>query len=162
MVLPIFETKERMGDWEMDLIIGARDHQAILTLVERTTNFVLMQKLKHGKRAKEVAKVVVDLLLPYKSKVYSITTDNGTEFADHLTICKKLNTTVYFADPYSSWQKGLIENSNKLIRQYIPKKTSFNDYSDQDIKEIQQKLNRRPRKKLNFQIPLKLFFNTFT
>jgi IS30 family transposase len=76
------------------------------------------------------------LLLPYKACVHSITTDNGSEFAKHEYIAKRLQTTIYFTDPYSSWQKGCIENTNKLIRQYIPKKTNFAELTDELIYEI--------------------------
>jgi IS30 family transposase len=90
--------------------------------------------------------------------VHSITADNGTEFADHETIAKLLKTKFFFTHPYSSWEKGLIENTNKLIRQYIPQKTNFNNISNQQIKEIQYKLNKRPRKKINFHSPKEIFF----
>ena len=88
-----------------------------------------MRKLNKGKNAKELARTVVHLLAPFKGCVKSITTDNGTEFACHEMIAKSIGTKVYFADPYSSWQKGAIENVNGLIRQYIPKNTSFSNIS---------------------------------
>ena len=98
------------------------------------------------------------MLLPFKDNLKTITTDNGSEFAAHELITKRLGVPVYFAGPYSSWQKGAIENGNKLIRQYIPKGVSFKDYSDQDIKNIQYKLNRRPREKLDFNSPKNEFY----
>ena len=101
------------------------------------------------------------LLFPYKNTIKTITTDNGSEFADHLTITQKIGATVYFADPYSSWQKGCIENTNKLIRQYIPKKSNFNDFSDGFIKKVQKKINLRPGEKLNFSTYKDEFFNHF-
>ena len=148
---------KRFGDWEMDLIVDGA-HHAILVLVERSTNFVMMERLKHGKKAEPLAKAVVRMLFPYRKTVKTITTDNGSEFADHLTITKKLGVTVYFADSYCSWQKGAVENQNKLIRQYIPKKSNFNDFSDQFIINVGRKLNLRPRKKLNFSTPKTEFF----
>ena len=151
----------RIGDWEMDLIIGKDNKGAILTLCDRATNFMMMEKLKHGKEASELAKVVIRLLYPYRSTpaLMTITTDNGGEFADHMTISKQLmGTPVFFADPYASWQKGAIENTNKLVRQYIPKGTDFNSISDQQISRIQHKLNKRPREKLNFKSPKEVFF----
>lgn len=153
----------RFGDWEMDLIVGKDGFGAILTLVERFTGYVIIRRLKHGKKAKALAEEVARLLLAYKAKgVLTITTDNGGEFARHDVISKKLGGVgVYFADPYSSWQKGLVENTNKLIRQYIPKKTDFDTITDKEIMEIQKKLNRRPRKKLGFSTPLKEFFKHF-
>ena len=147
----------RFGDWEMDLIVDGAQH-AILVLVERSTNFVMMERLRHGKKAQPLAKAVVRLLFPYRKTLKSITTDNGSEFADHLTITKKLGVTVYFADSYCSWQKGAVEHENKLIRQYIPKKSNFNDFSDQFIINVGRKLNLRPRKKLNFSNPKTVFF----
>jgi IS30 family transposase len=96
--------------------------------------------------------------MPYKSVVHTITTDNGTEFAEHERIAKKLDAKIYFAHPYSSWEKGLVENTNKLIRQYIPKRSVLRDFSDEFIHSVQLKLNRRPREKLNFDAPKNKFF----
>ena len=150
---------ERFGDWEMDTIIGKNEKGAILTLTERKTNFVIMEKLKYGKKAKELAKVAIRQLYPFRNSIHTITTDNGTEFAEHKLIAKKLGVNIYFADPYSSWQKGAIEHANKLIRQYIPKSSSFDDFTDLEINEFQHKINKRPRKKLNFDSPKNKFFN---
>lgn len=159
---PIEADGTRFGDWEMDTIIGKDGCGAILTLTERSTNMLLMEKLKEGKRPKPLAKVVWRLLLPYMGDgVKTITTDNGSEFAEHKFITERLKAQVYFADSYCSWQKGAIENANKLIRQYIPKGTDFNDISDMFIKKIQHKINTRPRKKLNFNTPLKEFYKHF-
>lgn len=108
----------------MDLIVD-KDNNAILTMIERSTNFLLMEKLRHGKKAKPLAKAVYRLLLPYKGEgLKTMTTDNGSEFAEHEWITKKLGVPVFFTDSYSSWQKGAVENTNKLIRQYIPIITS--------------------------------------
>ncbi|RRD72663.1 IS30 family transposase [Tannerella forsythia] len=98
------------------------------------------------------------MLLPYKEHVHTITVDNGNEFTDHLTLAKKLYTQIYFTHLYSSWEKGLIENTNKLIRQYIPKKTNFNEFSNNIIKQIQYRINERPRYKLNIYSPKEIFF----
>jgi len=86
---------------------------------------------------------------------------NGTEFADHENIAKLLKTSFFFTHPYSSWEKGSVENSNKLVRQYIPKKTNFDTINDIEIKQIQYKINNRPRKKLNFYSPKEIFFPKF-
>jgi len=88
----------------------------------------------------------------------TVTGDNGTEFADHENIAKLLKTKFFFTHPYSSWEKGNIENENKLIRQYIPKKTNFNTINNQEIKQIQYKINNRPRQKLNFYSPKEIFY----
>ena len=137
----------------MDLIVDHFGH-AILTIVERSTNMLFMTKLPHGKKSEPLAmQQVRRLLLPYKEHIKTITTDNGPEFAAHKLITKYLGAKVYFADPYSSWQKGAIENTNKLIRQYIPKQANFDDYTDKKIAMIQKKINNRPRQKLNFETP---------
>jgi len=143
----------RFGDFEMDTIIGKGNKGAIVTIMERSTNMIFMRKLKHGKNAKETALTVVRMLDPFKKAIRTITTDNGLEFAEHEYIAKRLGTTVYFAHPHSPWQKGAIENGNGLIRQYIPNGTDFNNVSQQKLKAIQEKLNNRPRAKLNFSTP---------
>lgn len=149
---------KRFGDWEMDLIVD-KDSNDILTLVERSTNFLLMEKLKYGKKAKPLAKTVWRLLLPYKgAALKTITTDNGSEFAEHEWITKNLNVPVYFADSYCSWQKGAVENENKLVRQYIPKGTDISTVTDGKIRRIRMKINARPREKLNFNTPTECFF----
>lgn len=155
---------KRFGDWEMDLIIGKNGYQAILVLVERSTGYVIIHRLKHGKKAKELAKAVGRLLPAYKAEgVLTTTTDNGSEFSQHRLISKALNgVTVYFADPYSSWQKGLVEYTNKLIRQFIPKGSDFDEISPHELMQIQKKLNARPRKKLNFSTPKIEFFKHFS
>ena len=154
---------KRFGDWEMDLIIGKNGYQAILVLVERSTGYVITHRLKHGKKAKELATAVGRLLLAYRAQgVLTITTDNGSEFSQHKLISGALNgVTVYFADPYASWQKGLVEYTNKLLRQYIPKGSDFDEISTHQLMEIQKKLNNRPRKKLNFSTPKVEFFKHF-
>lgn len=152
--------KERIGDWEIDTIVGKDNKGAIVTIAERATAFVLIAKLE-GKDAKGLAKAVVKLMAPFKDKVLSITSDNGTEFAMHEYIAGKLGAEFYFAHPYSSWERGLNEYTNRLIRQYIPKKTDFNNVNKQYINEIMMKLNRRPRKNLNFKTPGVIFLNSF-
>ena len=130
---------KRFGDFEMDTIVGRGNHGAIVTLIERSTNMLFMRKLKKGKNAKELARTVIHLLSPFKEHIKSITTDNGTEFACHEMIAKSLGVTIYFADPYASWQKGAIENANGLIRQYVPKKTLSISASNKS-RSIQRKL----------------------
>lgn len=156
----------RFGDWELDLIVD-RHGGAIVTLVERSTRYMVMSKLPKGKNAEGVAKAVVRLLFPYREKVLTITTDNGGEFAQHEMIAKGLRMKtnegqkVYFADSYCSWQKGCIENTNKLIRFYFPKGTDLKALTDEQVKWVQKKLNMRPRKKLDFNTPKEEFFKNF-
>ena len=148
----------RFGDWEMDLIVGKGQKSALLTLTERSTNYILMRFVP-DKRPATVAAEAWRTLLPFKGHALkTITTDNGTEFAAHRTIAKRLGTTVYFADSYSAWQKGAVENANKLIRQYFPKGTDFNAVTAEQIRNVQFKINRRPREKLNFDSPKNVFF----
>ncbi len=160
---PIEADGKRFGDWEMDTIVDSYGH-AIVTLTERSTNFILMERLPHGRKALPCARTVARLLFPYRKTLKSITTDNGVEFAAHLEITRLLSVKnappliVYFADSYSSWQKGAIENANKLIRKYIPKKANFENFTNRRIMEIQKKINRRPREKLKFESPKKRFF----
>jgi IS30 family transposase len=154
----IVNTKQRFGDWEIDTIVGKNNRGAIVTLVERKTAFMMMEKLEHGKNAKELTKTVVRLLTAYSKHVHSITGDNGTEFADHQTIAKLLKSQFFFTHPYSSREKGLIENTNKSGRQFIPEKTNLNNLNQQQIKEIQYEINNTPRKKLMFYAPKEIFF----
>jgi len=151
--------REEFGHFEMDLVVGKDNKGAILTLTERVSRHFICRYLPHGKIAKYVSQAVIEELLPFKKHVLSITTDNGTEFSDHKTITKKLEATVYFAHPYSSWEKGQIEYSNKLLRQYIPKKSIINQDTTLNLKSIQMKINRRPRKNLGFEKPFELFYN---
>jgi IS30 family transposase len=113
-----------------------------------------MRKLKEGKNAKALARELFYMFLPYREFVHSITSDNGSEFYEHRYIAKKPGAEYYFALPYSSWERGLNEYTNGLIRQYIPKKQSFDSYSNDDLLLFRHKINRRPRKLLNFDSPL--------
>ena len=151
----IINNKERFGDWEIDTIVGKQNKGTILIAVERTTGFLLMRKLKKGKNAKNLANKISLMMLPYKNGILSITSDNGTEFYEHKRIAKKLDTDYFFADSYASYQRGLNECTNGLIRQYIPKNQTFEYLNDKGIMEIQHKINSRPRKKLNFENPKK-------
>lgn len=147
---------QTVGDWEMDTIVGKKGKGAIVTLVDRKSGYMLMERLETGKRARPMAEAVVRLLKGTGLPVRSITTDNGTEFSEHEMIARELKTNVYFAHPYSSWEKGAIENMNGLIRQYIPKKTDFRGLSKAMIKQVITKLNNRPRKKNGFLTPLQV------
>lgn len=151
------EDREEFGHFEMDLIQNGKDF--ILTVAERKTRFLLMERLSNGKNADGVAKAVIRLLRPFKRHVLSITTDNGSEFARHKLVSKALNAPVFFADPYSSWQKGTIENTNKLIRQYINKQMNISNLTYNNLLVIQNKLNYKPRKLLAFCHPASLFYN---
>jgi len=152
------QTRETFGHFECDLVVGKDNKGAILTLIERKTRFFMCEYLPFGKNAEKVAETIIKLLLPYKHWVKTLTFDNGKEFAKHLLVAEKLEAETYFTHPYSSWEKGQIEYANKLLRQYKPKKTIINESNTQNIKEIQYKINRRPRKNLNYDNPKNLFF----
>lgn len=156
----IVDSKERFGDWEADTIIGKNHRSAILTLTERKSQFELMVKTD-GTKAESIRKEMINLLAPFKEYVKTITSDNGKEFTFHQQISKKLETNFYFALPYSPWQRGLNEYNNKLIRQYLPKKTDFNLIDNKTISMIISKLNNRPRKLLGFKTPNEVFLTNF-
>jgi len=153
----IVEEKSRVGDWEVDTIIGRYHHQAIVTIVDRHSKFTLMQKVE-AKQAEVVKNAIIDLLKPVQAHVLTITSDNGKEFTYHQAISEALSTDFYFAQPYQSWQRGLNEHTNGLIREYFPKKTEFEPITDKQIVDVQNKLNSRPRKILGFKTPAEVFF----
>lgn len=153
----IINTRSRFGDLEIDTIVGRNNRGAILTIIERQTGFLFMEKLPRGKNADALAASVVRLLLPYKHHIHSITADNGTEFARHEHIASRLGIDFYFCHPYSSWERGQNENTNGLIRQYIPKGTDFSVYTPDYIATVRRKLNRRPRKNLQYLSPFQKF-----
>lgn len=147
----------RFGDWEMDLVIGAQQKSAVLTLVERSVNMFLQLKLP-SKKPDVVKRAVIKLLLPFKKWVHTITTDNGIEFSSHKAIAGVLDCTVYFADPYCSGQKGAVENANKILREFFPKGTDFRQVTQEELNRVQYQINDRPRKKLGFSTPKVEFF----
>jgi len=157
----IVDAKKRLGDWEIDTIIGKNHKGVLLSIVERKSKFTLIRKLPK-KQADLVAEAAVHLLQPYEGKVLTITADNGKEFAYHEHIKELLKTDVYFAHPYHSWERGLSENTNGLIRQYFPKKMSFENIQEQQIQMAMNRLNNRPRKTLEYKTPIEVFFQTLT
>lgn len=156
----IVETRSRLGDWEADTIIGREKKGGIISLVERRSRYCLLQKVT-TKSAQTVAEAICSSLLPVKERVFTITSDNGIEFTRHQTIAKTLDADFFFADPYSSWQRGTNENTNGLLRQYFPKRSSLNSVSDADIVFVTDRLNNRPRKALAFRTPNEVFNNHF-
>ena len=158
----IVETRSRFGDLEVDLIIGEHHKEAIVTINDRASGVLKMKKAK-SKEAKVINRIIVELLEEWKPYIQTITSDNGKEFAGHQYVTEMLNIDYYFAHAYHSWERGSNENLNGLIRQYIPKKTDFRTISDTYIKEIETKLNNRPRKRYNYETPIfvmeKLLFN---
>ena len=154
----IVDTRQRLGDWEVDTIIGKGHRHAIVSLVERKSRLALLRKVE-SKTAQAVADAVIELMKLLPVRTHTITADNGKEFADHERIAKVLNADLYFAHPYSSWERGTNENTNGLIRQYFPKKRSFVTITQQEIEFVMDRLNNRPRKCLGFKSPNQVFFN---
>jgi transposase, IS30 family len=150
------ELRQELGHWEADTVIGANHKHAIVTLNERKTGFTLIAKVER-KTAELVRQACIHLLTPFKDCVHSITFDNGKEFAEHQLIAQSINCNTYFAKPYCSWQRGSNENTNGLIRQYIPKKSSLAGISEHFLDTIMHKLNNRPRKRHGFIAPAVLF-----
>ena len=147
------ELMESSGDLEIDTIIGRNHQQAIVTINDRATGYLWMKKVPFRTTAL-VQKATVELLLPVKELLTTITSDNGKEFANHQIISEKLDVGFYFARPYHSWERDANENLNGLIRQYIPKKTDFLR-SLLFFRKIQDKLNDRPRKRYDYFLPRK-------
>lgn len=151
----IVEAKRRLGDWEADTIIGRNHRQAIVSLVERKSKFVRLEKVTHH-TAELVGQAIREQLQPLQ--VHTITSDNGREFAQHQSIAQQLNADFYFAHPYASWERGLNENTNGLVRQYFPKKSDFSKITDRQLKKVVERLNNRPRKTLGYKTPNEVFF----
>jgi IS30 family transposase len=157
----IVDARRRFGDWEGDTVIGKGHRGALVTLVERKSLYTVIRAVPR-KTAEAVRKAVRCGLTPYRDRVYTITYDNGREFADHEGMAADLETRVYFAHPYASWERGLNENTNGLIRQYFPKHRDLTTVTEREIKTAMDKLNHRPRKSLGFRTPHEVFFNTRT
>ena len=153
---PVVERKTRIGDWEGDTIIGKGHQSAMMTFVERKSLYTIIIKLDN-RHADTLAHSLIETVKHMKSAIKTITFDNGKEFAEHQTIAKKLKADVFFAHPYSSWERGINENINGLIRQYFPKGTDFNTVTEKQIQQVMDKLNNRPRKTRNFKAPNEIF-----
>ena len=155
----IVASRKRVGDWEGDTIIGKNHWGAIVSIVERKTLFTLLSK-QQDKTASRTTKTIRKVMHPHRKKVHTITFDNGKEFADHQSIAAGLNADVYFATPYHSWERGLNENTNGLVRQYFPKNTDFTKITSRQVRKVQDLLNHRPRKTLGFKTPHEAFFSS--
>jgi IS30 family transposase len=153
----IVAEKTRIGDWEIDTVIGQNHQGALVTIVDRVSRYTLIKKVD-SKHADVVTAATISLLQPYLDKTLTITADNGKEFAGHESIKEQLGANVYFAHPYCSWERGLNENTNGLIRQYFTKGSSFQNITDDEVEAVMNKLNHRPRKSLKFKTPHAVFF----
>lgn len=153
----LVDRKKRVGDWEADLVSGAHHKGFLVTLVERKHKYTLIGHVTN-KTALAVQDEIIRLLSPIQSRVHTITFDNGHEFSRHETISQKLECQCYFAKPYHSWERGLNENTNGLIRQYCPKKSDLRNISQVKLTTIMDRLNSRPRKTLGYKTPNELFW----
>ncbi|MFC1684686.1 IS30 family transposase [Pseudomonadota bacterium] len=153
----VVETRSRLGDWELDTIIGKGHKQAIVSLTERKSRLTLIHKVER-KTANNVTQAILSMLKPIAHRVHTLTSDNGKEFAGHETIAKTLKAKFFFAHPYASWERGLNENTNGLIRQYFPKHRDFTTITQTEINQVMDKLNNRPRKCLGIKTPNQVFF----
>lgn len=152
----IVDRKKRFGDWEVDTVLGKQGTGAIVSLVERKSKLYLIRKVP-AKCAADVSRAMVSMLWRYRRHVHTITADNGCEFCEHEQVAEKLKTDIYFSNPYSSWERGLNENFNGLLRQYIRKGTDLRTVTDKQIAEIERALNARPRKCLGYKQPVVVF-----
>jgi len=150
------ENKTRVGHWEIDTVIGSRDHHCIVTLVDRKTRYTVIGKLTCRSKA-QLNHKVIQLIGRETRPVHTITADNGTEFHGFKQIEEVTGTKFFFATPHHSWERGLNENTNGLIRQYLPKQKSMAKITQHDCDVIAMKLNRRPRKSLNYKTPEQVY-----
>ena len=153
----IVAKKTRIGDWEGDTVIGKNHKGGLVTLAERKSRYVLAGHIR-SKHAAGVTAVTTRLLTPYKDKCHTITFDNGKEFAEHEKMAAELKADIYFANPYHSWERGLNENSNGLLRQYFPKSMQLADITEEQVQGAVERINHRPRKVLGFRTPYEAFF----
>lgn len=151
------EQRLEVGHWEGDTILHGHRKSGLVTLVERRSGFLVAGRLKTF-QAGSTADQIIHLLKPYQEGVQSLTFDNGVEFAQHDRVAHSLEAATYFCDPYRSSQRGSNENTNGLLRQYFPKKTDFNQVTQQQLEEVVEKLNNRPRKRLGYRTPAQIFY----
>jgi len=153
----IVDQRVRFGDWEVDLVLGKDQQGVIVTLTERKSRFTLLRSIS-SKQSDLVSQAVISLL-NWVTPLESITADNGKEFAAHLGISQALSVDFYFAHPYASWERGTNENTNGLIRQYLPRSGNLKNVPFQEEIRIMDRLNLRPRKCLDFRSPFEVFFD---
>lgn len=149
------ERRERLGDWEVDSVLGRQESQAIISLVERRSRYTLLFKVA-ARKAEAVAAGLVRALAPHP--VRTLTSDNGREFARHEQVAEQLACEFFFAHPYRSCERGTNENTNGLVRQYVPKKCSLDRVDEERLRFVMERLNHRPRKCLGYRTPHEVFF----
>lgn len=152
----IVDQRTRIGDWEIDTVIGRPGGPVLVTMVERVSRYTLM-RIASSKEAVAVGAAMLSAMGGIRDKVFTKAYDNGKEFALHKLLADILEADAYFAHPYHSWERGLNENTNGLIRQYFPKGIDFSKVTEEQVAEVERKLNRRPRKCLDYQTPHDIF-----
>lgn len=153
----IVDSRKRVGDWEGDTIIGSHDGGAVIaSMVERKSRYTFLSKAKNKTTVAVIASINKGME-PIAELVHTVTFDNGREFSQHKTLSEALKADVFFAKPYHSWERGLNENTNGLVRQYFPKKSSFDNISEHALQGVAKKLNNRPRKCLGYKTPFEVF-----
>ncbi len=157
----VIENRERIGDWEIDTVMGSGDKHCIVTLVERKSGYTLIGKLKN-RTVDELNWVARKMIRAHQEQMLTITADNGTEFHGYSDLEWDTGVTFYFATPYHSWERGTNENTNGLIRQYLPKRKSMAKITQKDCHRIEHKLNTRPRKRHGFKTPWYMFWEDKT
>jgi transposase, IS30 family len=153
---PEVETRQTIGHWEGDTVIGKDKHACILTLVERKSGLVRIRKLDH-RTTEQTNRQLIRVINVERTKCHTVTFDNGTEFHQFKEVEYQTGVDCYFATPYHSWERGSNENTNGLIRQYIPKGQCMKNLTQEDCNLIAYKLNTRPRKRHNFKTPLQVY-----
>jgi len=154
----IVEEKSRVGDWELDTIVGSQRKGALVSMVERGSKFVRLALVQEAK-SDVVANVIEARLSKDIDKVLTLTMDNGAEFARHKIFGAALDADTFFAKPYHAWERGLNEHTNGLVREYFPKSTDFTTISDDEVLRVEELINNRPRAVLAFRTPLEVFSN---
>ncbi len=156
----VVERRSRLGDWEIDTVHG-RGKACVVTIVERKSGLLRMGKLPRA-TGQDTLKRTVQLLRTEPHQVETITSDNGTEFHIFKQLEEKLGTQVYFATPHHAWERGTNENTNGLIRQYLPKGTNLRDLTQRHCTQIAEHINNRPRLRLGFQTPNEVYHGTYS
>jgi transposase, IS30 family len=150
------ETRKTVGHWEGDTVMGIDKYACILTMVERKSGLVRIRKLKR-RTTEQATPQIIGMLNRECAKAKSVTFDNGSEFHDFQTIENRTRVPCYFATPYHSWERGTNENTNGLIRQYVPKGKCMSTLTQKDCDAIAYKLNTRPRKRHGYKTPLEIY-----
>lgn len=152
----VVEEKSRIGDWELDTVIGSRHRGALVTSVDRGSKYMVLERID-VKTAAAVTEALRQRMGPFRDRVHTLTADNGKEFAGHQAVSEALTADFYFATPYHSWERGLNEHTNGLVRQYFPRGTDFRMVTESQVRAVEDRINHRPRKVLGYRTPAEVF-----